>query len=204
VFIPLRIGITRCWISPRESGLQIGLCTSSQADRWKSSCSASASSQGLTQPLHTYFSVMVTGDRSGILSESRALFYRVPASGRGAWTQSGCGRFGHRPSLRQGRRLLCVGLRSNIISIWISALRIRLCTRIDELVESNWLRTGLEAKEALLRIRRSRNRTRLWLDFYCWSSPASLFGSGPTDSDQGEILYNGVQLPALWPPASIH
>jgi len=43
--------------------------------------------------------------------------------------------------------------------------------------------------------------TRLWLGFLLLVLTDFAFGSDPTGPDQGEMLYNGIQLPALWPPA---
>ncbi|HPN32968.1 MAG TPA: HAD family phosphatase [bacterium] len=147
VFIPLRIGITRLLDQAREIGLQIGLCTSSQADMVEILMQRIGSSQGLTQPLHTYFSVMVTGDRVrhpkpnpepystacrllGV-APGRSLAVEDSATGLRSAKAAGC---------------WCVGLRSEYNQHMDFSPADQVVHRIDELVESNWLRTGLKQR----------------------------------------------------------
>lgn len=51
-----------------------------------------------------------------------------------------------------------------------------------------------------MRIMQCMKSTRLWLGFLLLVLSGAAFGSDPTGLDQGEMLYNGIQLPALWPP----
>lgn len=142
VFIPLRDGITRLLDQARDAGLKIGLCTSSQANMVDILMQRIGSSQGLTQPLRNYFSVMVTGDRIrhpkpdpepystacrllGV-EPGRSLAVEDSASGLRSAKAAGC---------------WCVGLRTEYNQHMDFSPADQVVNRIDEWVELNWLRT---------------------------------------------------------------
>lgn len=141
VFIPLRVGITRLLDQAREAGLQIALCTSSQANMVEILMKRIGCSQGLTQPLQNYFSVMVTGDQvrhSKPHPEPYATACRLlgVAPGRSlAVEDSGAG-------LRSAKAAgcWCVGLRTEYNQHMDFSPADQVVNRIDELVESNLLR----------------------------------------------------------------
>ncbi len=142
VFIPLRVGITRLLDQAREAGLQIGLCTSSQASMVDILMQRIGFSQGLTQPLQNYFSVMVTGDRVGRpkpdpepyctacrllgVAPGRSVALEDSATGLRSAKAAGC---------------WCVGLRTEYNQHMDFSPADQVVNRIDEWVESNWLRT---------------------------------------------------------------